>query len=222
MKKILIIFLLFFSVINITNAIPIPALAIWYEFIIFLIPATLSFFSIIYFYFRKYIFSVNIFLLFLSIFLYFIHFIITDDYLLLFKFEYIIFILLWIILFIIYLIKDIKAKVLNYITVFILIIINIFLIKVDYNLYSLNKFCIKSETIINKNFSLNKCIIKDNKVLVYFKDSKWFDFIIWIYKENILKNQPILSINWYSYEFRYSKEKYCWRKCTNLIEEISK
>jgi hypothetical protein len=56
MKQIILIILLFFTIVNVTYAIPIPALVVGWDFVILAIPMILSIFSAIYFYFRKYIF----------------------------------------------------------------------------------------------------------------------------------------------------------------------
>jgi hypothetical protein len=50
MKQIILIILLFFTIVNITYAIPIPALVVGWDFVLFLIPAVLSLFSAIYIY----------------------------------------------------------------------------------------------------------------------------------------------------------------------------
>lgn len=70
MKQLILIILLFFSIWKITNAIPVPALVIWWDYFLLAIPFILTIFSTIYFYFRKYIFWINIYLLILSVFLY--------------------------------------------------------------------------------------------------------------------------------------------------------
>jgi hypothetical protein len=41
MKQSILIILLFFSIVNIANAIPIPALVIWYDFLLLSLPAIL-------------------------------------------------------------------------------------------------------------------------------------------------------------------------------------
>jgi hypothetical protein len=64
MKQLILIILLFFTIVNVTYAIPVPALVVGWDFVVFLIPAILSIFSAICFYFRKYILWINIYLLF--------------------------------------------------------------------------------------------------------------------------------------------------------------
>lgn len=183
MKKLFLIFLLFFSIVNTTYAIPVATLVIWYDFLIVLIPTIFWFFSIIYFYFRKNIFYINIFLVITSIFLYFFHFHITKEYFI-FDYEYGLFFIIIVFLWLIY--KYIYLYFINYIIVLWLIIMNIFFIKIDYNLYELKQIYLEVEKNMYSNIVINKVIYKDNFMAIYSFDTETkvsAYTVIWIWDE---------------------------------------
>lgn len=196
MKKLILILLIFFSYINITNAIPISALAIWYEFILLAIPSLLAFFSIIFFYFRKYLFYINIYLLVFSIFLYFIHFYITKEFFF-YNFEYLFFIIS-----IIFFILSYFHKNVWYIVLFFLLSLNIFLFKVDYNLYKFKNIfnCIEKNMYLN--IEIIKILYKDNFFVVYWyhNETKTLTYTIigiWDWTKKCKKIWDYNNCNWW-------------------------
>jgi len=175
--------LLFCSLIQITNAIPVPVLVIWGDFILLAIPFILTISYTIYFYFRKYIFWINIYLFLLSIFLYFIHFYITDE-IFINNYEYLYFLLILILFLFIY--KTFKFNFLNYILIFLLIWINFFLIKIDYNLYEFKQLYSKIENNMYSNIKITKVIYKDNftSIYTYDKETNLESYVVvWIWNQ---------------------------------------
>ncbi|MFK7780295.1 MAG: hypothetical protein QM490_04030 [Candidatus Gracilibacteria bacterium] len=161
MRKLILIILFFGSIINIANAIPIPALAIGYEFLLFAIPSILGFFSITFLYFRKYLLKINSFLFITGIILYFIHFSITDEIFYI-DLEYFLFILILGIGIISY-----RSRFLHYILVLFLIGINFFLINIDYNLYEFKQIYNNVEKNMYSNIEITDVLYKDNFMVLY-------------------------------------------------------
>lgn len=58
-------------------AIPVPALFLWYDFLLFVIPSLLTFFGFIYFYYKNHISSLNIYLFSICLILFLLHIYIT-------------------------------------------------------------------------------------------------------------------------------------------------
>ncbi len=215
MRQLILIIFLFSSIVNIANAIPIPALVVGWDFVILAIPAILWVFSAIYFYFRKYIFWINIYLLLFSIFLYFIHYNITKE-LFLFEYEFLIFWIFILFLWLIYKFK--KLNFLNYLITLLLIWISFFLIKIDYNLWKYVTDVNKFTKIVWKS-KINKVLIKDNFFVIYFnnyrKELVVSNCMEWeknnkylLLKKNIkdfdkhpLKNWMCIYWNYWDYEF---------------------
>lgn len=175
--------ILFFNIIYITHAIPVPAVIIWYDFILLATPFILSIFSFIYFYFKKYVYKINLLLFILSILLYFIHYYITKESLI-FEQEYVIFFVLWITLYLSYWYK--WSNVYNIIIIALLIIISTFLLKIDYNLYKFQVIYQEIKNNIYSNFIIKDIVYKDNFIVIYAYDietkESWY-LIIWIWKE---------------------------------------
>jgi hypothetical protein len=183
MRQIILIILLFFTIVNITYAIPIPALVVGWGFVLFLIPAVLSLFSAIYFYFNKYIFWLNIYLLICGGFLYYYHYYLTKE-LFLFNYEYLIFWMILIVLWLVYKFK--KLSFIKYLLVISLLWINFFLIKIDYNLYEFKKIANKVEKDIYSNIKITNILYKDNFVVFYIFDKelqKKSYSVVWKWKQ---------------------------------------
>lgn len=214
MRKIILIVLLFFSISHMVNALPIPALVLWYEFILLAVPTVLWFFTLILFYFRKYLFWINLYLFIWSIVLYIIHFYITNE-VFIFEYEYLLF---WVFIFI--WVFSYKYKCIQYGLVLLLMILHISFLKIDHNLYAYKTICNKSKNI-DKSFSFNYCEIKDNNLIINFDNlSNNKEIDIWIYKWNIYENKPAVTKKWYSFEYRTSRGD-CGTSCMELLEKIS-
>ena len=199
MKKIILIILLYLSIINITYAIPIPALVIWWDYILLAIPVILWVFSTIYFYFKKYIFWINVYLSVFSIFLYFIHFNITKE-IFFFKKEYLLFGIVILAIWLIYKFK--KLNILNYLIVIFLIWINFFLIKIDYNLYEFIQIANKVEQNMYSNIKITNILYKDNFISIYYNDietKKVAYTVIWIWEDvsKCVKKWKYNICNWW-------------------------
>lgn len=191
MKIITLCILLYFSILNITNAIPLPALVIWYEFIIFAIPSIIAFFSLIIFYFRKYLCSINAVLFILSILLYIYHFNSTN-YILYSKHEYYLFIPAFVLLII-----SFKIKILRYLFLLIVVSFNFFLTKIDYNLYELKTIYGTFEKDQEDHINIQKTVYTDNYVLIY-----WLDNMRNVKAYTVILNVPL------KYEAHLNKNKF--------------
>jgi hypothetical protein len=183
MKIIFLSFIVFFNIIYIANAIPVPALVIWYDFILLATPFILSIFSFIYFYFKKYIYKINILLYFLIQLLYSIHYYITGE-VLFFNLEYIA--LLWLGFWLLFTHRYKNINIYNLMIVWILIILSTFLIKIDYNLYKFHMIHHEFKKNIYSNFVIKGQIYKDNFMVIYAYDleskENWY-IVIGIWKE---------------------------------------
>jgi hypothetical protein len=183
MRIIILSAIVFFNIINITNAIPVPALVIWYDFILFASPFILSIFSFIYFYFKKYIYTINILLYILIQILYNLHYYTTQEFLFFDK-EYIILLSLGLFLFILQKYKNVKIY--NIIIVWLLILLSTFLIKIDYNLYKFHIIHQEMKKNIYSNFIIKDQVYKDNFMVIYAHDleskENWY-IVIGIWKE---------------------------------------
>ncbi len=219
MRIIFLVFLLFFSVINITNAIPVPAFVLWYDFMLFLVPFVIWIFSIVVFYFKRYIFHINIFLFFVSIFFYYIHYSVTGD-IFFYEKEYLFFQVILVIFLLIFLSKYWtfnRLQFLNYILFFVLIWVFLFLWKTDYNLYKFKQFYNRILDNISPEIIIQNVKYKDNFVIIY-----WLD--------RVNKTEAYVSIenwlfgNWYylskwKYYIVFWGDELLWIKLSDLVYE---
>lgn len=211
MKKIILSFIFYISIINITYAIPIPALVLWADFLIISASFFISIFSIVFFYFRKYWKSINLLLFILFFILYTIHFFITKNYFL-FNNEYYLFILVLILLY--FIDKKIKYDFLTYIILTIFLLLNVFLIYTDHKLLKLYHFKTRLVKEIWKDNIINN-EIKDNFLVLYLKEKKevvisncfqWEnDNINWLLLRNFLIDTTYVNIEKMLYNLRNNK-----------------
>lgn len=211
MKYLFLVCVLFFSIWNIANAIPIPALAIWYEFVLLMIPSVLAFYSFILFYFRKYIFYINVYTYISFIFLYFVHYYITQEFVLYDK-EYILFFFLLGIIILIY--KIFKLHFLNYFLIPLLLSFNFFIININYHLYEFKKIsnCIELNMYIN--VEIKNILYKDNFFVVY-----WYDRESSVSAYSIVENSLLdekFYLNKWKYYIVYWWNRWLWKWLSDL------
>lgn len=164
MKQILIGLLLFVSLLQVANAIPVPALIIGADFLLFLTPILVSFFTLIYFYFKKYIFWINILWLLFVLVMYIWHFTITQE-LLFFVYEIYFFLCIIITSFMLN-----KIKYMKYFLLIILIWPSSLLIKTNLSIYNYKKISTCIEETMYDNIVIKNIMFKDNFFVVYWND----------------------------------------------------
>ncbi len=209
MKKIVLIFLVFFSLWNIVYAIPIPWLYFWYEILLFIIPSVLTFLTFIYFYFKKYLFYINIFCLIIVFILYFVHFFLTKE-IFLYKYEYLFFIIL-----LLFLLFSYIKKIIGFFLLILILSLNIFFIKIDYNLLSFRLIsnCVEN-TINSTNIKITEILYKDNFIVIY-----WYDTDSKIKAYSVIENWLLegwFYLNKWKYYIVYWLDWNLWRKLSFL------
>ena len=182
MNRIILWIFVFITTIQITYAIPLPALVLGMDFLLFIIPVTLSIFTAVYFYFRKYILYINIYLFILSSILYIFHFFYTKQYFI-YGYEYIIWII--IMLWFVYTWIFQKWRIIHYLLVFFLILVSIFLSYTSINLYKSIHISQCIEDNIYSNVVITDIFYKDNFFLVegYDNESKLESYVVvWVWE----------------------------------------
>ncbi len=217
MRITLLILLGFLVVIPKAYAIPIPALLIGGDFILLLIPIVMGFFSIIYFYFRKYIVLINIFLLVLSIILYSFHFFITHELFLL-SYEYMAFFLVALVWFLSYKIQGLSF--IWFLILPILLVLSIFLMYIDVNLYNFHNIwkCIQKD--MYSNINIKKSLYKDNFLVIYWYDTESKRNAYTVIENGLLDSEYYLNKG--KYYIVHGWDRWLWKWLSDLAYKCIK
>jgi len=181
MKIFLITFIFLILYVENSYAIPISTLVIWADFFLFLIPALAWFLLTVLLYFRKYIFHLNMLLLFTAILFYFIHSHVT------WVFIYNIFeLLLFILIFLVLIVFKSKVLEINYFVFLWVLFLNIFLFYSNVHIFKFYSFWECMEGNMYSSFLVEHIDYKQNFIEIHAMDSEttlWWYVVIWRWDE---------------------------------------
>lgn len=214
MKKLILIFCLFFSIIFVTNALPIPALALWYDFFIFLIPFIVSVFSFVFFYFKKYLNKINLFLFIILLLLYFIHYILYKNFI--YNYLEIFFIFIICLFFILWF----KLKYFLYFSFLFNIFIFFLLFNIDLKLYNLTNIKNNIFSEISQKYIITWYKLEHNYLSIDITDENTMESTYLVVENSKLDKNYIFENNWY-YVVTWWNEIF-WEKIVNLSKKYIK
>lgn len=212
-------FFFYFIFIDISFAIPFFWPIIWYEFIVLVTPIILSFFWVVIFYFKKYIWVINLILFIFSlssvvIYIDIVEYLIKRDYIL-FLFIFLSFIILILIFF--------KNKFyLSIIWLLILSSISIIYFRIDYDLYYKIKIVNIAKTLEDDYFNYISHKIASNRLEILYREKTTQNRLsIYIFKWNKKEESAkIFEKKGFFVQYRFPAERDCSKKCINILNNI--